>query len=144
MIRNSLDNGEISLVNKLLGRKYSIIGEVVSGEGIGREISFPTANIAIDTLTQKIPQNGVYCVNVYIKNSCFRGMCNIGTRPTFSTKSELSFEVHLFNFSNLNLYGKNIKVEFVDYVRNEIKFNSKHDLENQLNKDRDFCNNILN
>ena len=143
-IREKLKLGHVAEVSDMLGRKYMVRGRVESGDGIGRSISVPTANINISEINQIIPSTGVYIVKVDVNGALYDGMCNIGFRPTISKKLNMAFEVHLFNFSDNNLYGQYIDIEFVDYIRSEKKFNSKEDLKDQLLKDKLLCKSMIN
>ena len=127
---------------KYLGRNYQIKGEVIEGNGVGRELEFPTANIKVDTINQIIPKNGVYFIKTKINNKNYYGMCNIGYRPTVSNEDIISVEVHIFNYSTFDLYTQFIEIEFVDYVRNETKFKNKEELKLQLIKDKGYCKSL--
>ena len=141
-IRELVNTGNIASANRYLGRNYKIKGEVIKGNGVGRELEFPTANIKVDTISQIIPQNGVYFIKTKINNKHYDGMCNIGYRPTVSSENIMSIEVHIFNYSNFDLYAQFIEVEFVDYVRNEKKFKNKEELKLQLIKDKQHCKSL--
>jgi len=134
-IKNNINNYNISLANNLLGRNYSIRGRVIKGENNGKSIGFPTANIKIYTFEQLIPPNGVYSVTLKVGSNKYRSICNIGYCPTIKDNCKFtSIEVHVIN-KNLELYNKNVTVEFLDFIRKEKKFNSKDDLIKQIKKD---------
>ena len=133
-IRKALINGEIKLANKFLGYNFFFSGDVVHGNNIGKTISFPTANIKVDQPYKLIPKNGVYIVKTIIDNQTTFGMMNIGYNPTFNGKQK-SIEIHFLNF-NKNIYHKNLTIEMIMRIRNEIKFNSVEDLKKQLEKDK--------
>ena len=133
-IRKSLINGEITLANKFLGYNFFFSGNVVHGNNIGKTISFPTANIKIDTPYKLVPKNGVYIVKTIIDNQITFGMMNIGYNPTFNGKQK-SIEIHFMNF-NKNIYDKTLTIEMILRIRNEIKFNSVDDLKKQLEQDK--------
>ena len=133
-IRKALINGEIKLANKFLGYNFFFNGDVVHGNNIGKTISFPTANIKVDQPYKLIPKNGVYIVKTIIDNQTTFGMMNIGYNPTFNRKQK-SIEIHFLNF-NKNIYHKNLTIEMIMRIRNEIKFNSVEDLKKQLEKDK--------
>ena len=120
LIRNYLQKGKLNEANKFLDRKWSIKGKVQKGKQLGKKIGFPTANIDIKDYVLACP--GVYAVRVkMIKTSkIFKGIANLGYRPTFNEKKIL-LEVHLFNFSG-NLYNKDLTVEFLKFIRKEKKF----------------------
>ncbi len=134
-IKNNINNYNISLANNLLGRNYSIRGRVIKGENNGKSIGFPTANIKIYTFEQLIPPNGVYSVTLKVGSNKYSSICNIGYCPTIKDNCKFtSIEVHVIN-KNLELYNKNVTVEFLDFIRKEKKFNSKDDLIKQIKKD---------
>ena len=133
-IRKSLINGEITLANKFLGYNFFFSGNVVHGNNIGKTISFPTANIKIDAPYKLVPKNGVYIVKTIIDNQITFGMMNIGYNPTFNGKQK-SIEIHFINF-NKNIYHKNLTIEMISRIRNEIKFNTVEDLKKQLEQDK--------
>ncbi len=126
-IRKALDDGNVALAEKLLGYPYCINGYVVKGQQIGRKLGFPTANIAIDCHEKLIPNDGIYAVNIKIEEKKYRGMLYIGSRPTLKSFSEKTIEVNIFDFSE-NIYDKHLTVEFIDFIRNDIKFDSLEDL----------------
>lgn len=138
-VRKSIINGEITIANEMLGYDYFIKGNVVEGFKRGRQIGFPTANIEIKDQYRLIPKNGVYVVKIEIENddesSKYFGMANIGFRPTFDNDQNLSIEVNIFDFEQ-DIYGKKLKISFIDFIRNEQKFNSIDEIIKQLNKDK--------
>ena len=144
MIRKLIAEGNILTANKYLGRNYNISGLITSGEKIGREISFPTANISLASIKQIIPMDGVYFIKAHVEDSIYHGMCNIGYNPTTNNHAEKTFEAHLFNYDKYDLYDKYIAIEFVDYIRSEKKFKNREDLKKQLEKDKEYCMSILN
>ncbi len=119
---------------------YSLTGIIINGNKIGRTIGFPTANIK-PINESLIPKNGVYAVLVLIDNISYKGMLNIGIRPTFEF-SQLSIEVHILDFSQ-SIYNKVVTISFVDRIRDEIKFNSKEELIEQLSNDKSIIQKIL-
>lgn len=133
-IRRALYEGDILKANELLGRSYSLEGIVIHGEQRGRLIGFPTANIEVEDRHKLIPANGVYAVNVYLNKETRKGMMNIGVRPTVSDQLQRSIEVHLFDFDQ-TIYNEKIRVEFVDRLREEKKFNGIDELVAQLKTD---------
>jgi len=140
-IRNLLLDGKIKEANHLLGRNYSLDGEVVKGEGRGKRLNFPTANIRCSSENKLMPGNGVYAVYVWHENNRWQGMMNIGVRPTFG-ETRRTMEVHIMDFKQ-DIYGENLTIEFVDRIRNEMRFNDPQELVNQLQKDRDMSKSIL-
>jgi riboflavin kinase/FMN adenylyltransferase len=133
-IRNALTEGNLNLANRMLGYEYSITGTVVKGNEIGRSIGFPTANIKIDDKYKLIAAGGVYACQVECEVKLYKGMSNIGTRPTIG-KHDFTTEVHIFDFDE-DIYGKEISIYFIDRIRDELKFNSLENLKNQLLKDK--------
>ncbi len=131
IIRKLLKKGKVINANRLLGRKWEIIGKVVKGSQRGRKIGFPTCNIFIKKYI--IPKFGVYAVNVKINNTLKKGIANIGYRPTFKGK-KLLLEVNIFGIKK-NLYNKYIIVIFNKFIRPEKKFKNLLELKNQIKKD---------
>ena len=133
LIRKLISQGEIKKANLFLNRNWSIEGKVIYGRKLGRKIGFPTCNINLGDYV--IARPGVYAVRVYLKNkkSYLRGIANLGYRPTFNQK-KLLLEVNLFNFSG-NLYNKNLRVEFLKFIRKELKFKNIDQLKKQIKLD---------
>lgn len=131
-IKEQLKNGNIKIANHLLGREYSILGKVISDRHIGTKLGFPTANIKIDK-DKFMLKTGVYAGKVSIKNKEHFAIINYGSRPTFDLEQNL-IETHIVDFSG-NLYGKNIKISFLGYIRDIKKFQSEEMLKDQLKKD---------
>jgi riboflavin kinase/FMN adenylyltransferase len=141
-IRNAVKEGDAVKASKYLGHYYSINGVVIKGKQIGRSIGFPTANIKVEDINKLIPKEGVYAVRVTIGNENFSGMLNIGYRPTVGRDNQLSIEVHIFDFQK-NIYGKQLTLEIIKHVRNEIHFTNVNDLTKQLEQDLTESKNIL-
>ena len=141
-IRNALKIGDMALANTLLTYPYTFIGVVIGGYKRGRRIGFPTANIWFDSKEKIIPAVGVYAVRVYIKKNIYKGMMNVGFRPTFSAENELSMEVHIIDF-DADIYDQKIKIECLFRLRDEKKFAGIDDLIAQLQKDRTMAINLL-
>ena len=136
-IRKAIEAGEISTANKYLRYNFSLSGIVVEGEKIGRKIGFPTANIKIVEKHKLLPGNGVYAVKVTVQNHQYKGMLNIGSRPTINNDADCSsIEVHLFGM-NEDCYNENIQIEFSTKLRDEIKFVNLEELKEQLQKDKE-------
>ncbi len=133
-IRQALLAGEIEKANAWLGSAYRFTGKVVRGEGRGRTIGVPTANLEPVHPHKLIPANGVYAVHVKLREHFYGGMMNLGTRPTFNGKSR-SLEVHLFEFAH-DVYGESAEVHFIARLRAEKKFGSIEELQAQLQIDR--------
>jgi len=130
-IRSLIQSGKVKLVNKIMGRPWSITGRVIKGKKFGRRIGFPTANIKI--VNQIKPMFGVYSVKIIFNKKTYKGIANFGVRPTFGTSSPV-LEVNVFE-KNLNFYNKDIKVLFVDFIRKEKKFKDSTMLVSQIKKD---------
>jgi riboflavin kinase/FMN adenylyltransferase len=141
-IRNSINQGDIKTTEKYLGRYFNLTGKVVKGDGLGKKINYPTANIFIEETYKIIPKDGVYLVETIIKDKLFKGMMNIGHRPTIGTKNK-SIEVHLFNF-NEDIYGQVISIKMISKIRDEKKFSSIQALKEQLVKDENYCLKLIN
>ena len=133
LIRKLLQNGDLNSANKILKKNWSVEGVVEKGRMMGKKIGFPTCNIDIKNYI--IAKPGVYAVKVKIHNrrKNYKGIANLGYRPTFNQKKIL-LEVNLFNFSG-NLYNKKLSVEFLKFIRGEKKFNGIDDLRNQIKRD---------
>lgn len=136
-IRNSIIEGDIKTAKSYLGYDFSLEGEVVKGNAIGRTIGFPTANLNINKNYKLIPKNGVYLVRTVLEKKTVYGMMNIGVKPTLSSKNT-SIEVNLFEWDG-NLYGKVIEVFILNYIREEKKFDSLIKLANQIKLDKKTC-----
>ena len=130
-IRLLLKDGDVEHATRLLGRPYTISGVVIKGDGRGRKLGFPTANIASKHAI--IPSNGVYAVRLFIRDRFYDGIANIGLRPTFNIK-ELAIEVHVFDFSE-DIYGEEITVFFIQKLREEKKFRNANTLIQEIKKD---------
>jgi riboflavin kinase / FMN adenylyltransferase len=142
-IRNVLEEGDVKKANELLGYRYTLHGRVVKGTRLGREIGFPTANIEASDVNKLIPGYGVYAVEVMAEGTMYKGMLNIGTRPTFNKNADKrSIEVNIFDFSG-NLYHKKITLIFAGKIRNEQKFSGIKALAEQLKKDKTEALKIL-
>jgi len=135
LIRKYLLEGEVHLASIYLERQYKLVGSVVKGDGRGKILSFPTANIEIKDSHKIIPKNGVYAVDVDLKGHKYKGMMNIGYRPTFD-KEDHTLEVHVFDL-NENIYNENLTVYFKKRLRGELKFSSQEDLVKQLEIDKE-------
>lgn len=137
-VRRALELWDIPLANKFLGYKYFIKGRVVEGQKIGRQIGFPTANLQVDPL-KLIPSDGVYVVEVVVKGKEYRGVLNIGTRPTVSGDKR-TIEVHIIGYEGVELYGEELELRFLRFLRHEQRFSSLEDLREQIRKDFNRAN----
>ena len=132
-IREAIRNGRLDAVSQLLGRAYSVGGKVVRGDQLGRQMGFPTANLDVTGLA--LPPDGVYAVQVRAQGQSFRGVLNIGQRPTVQTSQpQQRFEVHLMDFQG-DLYGQEIEIAYVERLRDEQKFPSLEALKAQIARD---------
>ncbi len=135
-IRAALEAGDIKKANHYFGHEFSLHGTVVKGKQVGRQMGFPTANIEASDKHKIIPGYGVYAVVIEVDGNTYKGMLNIGTRPTFNKNADnRSIEVNIFDFS-ADIYGKDITLTFIDKIRDEKKFNGIDELGAQLQKDR--------
>ncbi len=142
-IRKALEEGDLNIAKSYLNHDFTITGVIVKGEGIGRTLDFPTANVQLQDEHKVIPADGVYPVTTTLLQSgkTVNGMCNIGMRPTVRGKDK-TIEVHLFDFSE-DIYGEQIKISFENRIREEKKFDSVEQLKDQLKKDEAQCRSIF-
>jgi riboflavin kinase / FMN adenylyltransferase len=141
-IRRALSAGDLERARHMLGYRYSLGGTVVRGDGRGKGLGFPTANIAPDSPRKVIPSRGVYVVGVEAGGKRFFGMMNIGVRPTVTPEGREILEVHLFDFSG-DLYGSPLRVTFIERLRDERKFAGIGELKAQLALDREHSQAII-
>ena len=141
-IRRALQNGDIRTATKFLGYHYYLEGTVVDGYKVGRKIGFPTANLRVDFPNKLIPSIGVYAVYVYVNGEKHKGMLNIGYRPTINNGTDLSIEVHILDFQG-DIYHQKMRIEFIDFLRPEEKFNSVDELILQMQKDKEDTIRVL-
>ncbi|MDA9328481.1 bifunctional riboflavin kinase/FAD synthetase [Flavobacteriaceae bacterium] len=134
-IRTALKEGNLKTANNYLGYHYMLNGTVVSGKKLGGTIGFPTANLEIKEPYKLIPKTGVYIIKTHINTVLYTGIMNIGFNPTVLGKHQ-TVEAHLFDF-NEDLYGKEIMIEFIYFLREEHKFKSIEELVVQLNIDKE-------
>jgi riboflavin kinase/FMN adenylyltransferase len=132
-VRKALLAGDVVNANILLGHPYSITGKVIKGNQIGRELGFPTANLKTEA-HKLIPSNGIYAVKVLVDNIQYTGMLSIGTRPTFDNGNR-SVEVNIIGFDS-DIYGEEITVTLLHYLREEVRFSSREALIEQMEKDK--------
>lgn len=136
-VRDLLADGEIMKANKLLGYRYYITGIVEHGKSIGHRRLYPTANI-IPPKEKHLPKYGVYVSRVSVEGKVYGGLTNVGEKPTIEGKNPAGVETYLYDFEG-DLYGKEIKVELLDFVRPEMKFGSIEELKAQLDYDVKAC-----
>ena len=142
LIRNCLWDKNLKEANRMLSYCYSLKGKVIEGDRMGRKIGFPTANLEIIDKSKIIPGEGIYASRVYWNQKEFGGMAYIGKRPTVATQGEKRIEVHLFDFSG-DLYGETLRLEFVEFLREDKHFESMEELKNQLFADRQAAIKVL-
>lgn len=140
-IRNTLKDGDISSANEMLGRAFYLKGRVIRGKGIGKELGFPTANISV---SQRIiiPKPGVYAVIGTIARERVAGVTNIGFAPTIRREPDITVETHFIGFDR-DIYDELIKLEFIDRIRPEIRFESVEDLVSQIREDIETAKEII-
>jgi riboflavin kinase/FMN adenylyltransferase len=134
-IRNALMAGDLPRAERFLGYRYGMSGRVVPGDGRGRTIGYPTANIKPLSQKKIVPARGVYVVGVECKGRVFYGMMNIGVRPTVTEGTVQIMEAHLFDMHE-NIYGETVRVTFLRRLRDERKFSSVQELVAQLGRDK--------
>ena len=142
IIRAALAEGDVSSANGMLGYRYGLYGVVVAGNRLGRTIGFPTANMQLYEPLKLVPCNGVYSVEVDVLGRQYKGMCNIGLRPTVDGKVR-TIETHILDF-NEDIYGLPLRLRFLHRIRDERKFPSLEALKEQLQKDKLLCNLKIN
>src|SRR5207244_4705775 len=128
-----IGQGDLARAAAMLGREYTILGTVTRGDSLGKKIGFPTANLSAHS--EQFPPNGVYAAEAKIDNELCRGVINLGVRPTVSGgKSGRVLEIHLFDF-NREIYGHDVEVRFLKFLRPEKKFENLDALVQQIRRD---------
>lgn len=140
-VRNALQEGDVATACKYLSYPFQLKGTVVHGDKLGRQLGFPTANIQVDSDTKIIPANGVYACYVQIENEKFKGMLNIGTRPTVNGEQR-RIEAHVFDVTD-EFYGKSITVKLKDRIRDEQRFEDVEKLKDRLAVDKEIALKML-
>jgi len=128
-----------------LGRAYSLSGEVVKGDGLGKKIGYPTANLKVGNPLKLIPADGVYAVIAVLEGVEYKGMMNIGIRPTVNENADSSnkkLEINIFDFDQ-DIYGQIVKVNTISRIRDEVKFESVESLAAQLADDKEAAKALL-
>ena len=141
-IRRLLSEGDVHAAGNMLGYPYILGGTVVLGNMIGRTIGFPTANIETYDPMKMIPGDGVYCIRATVKGGSYPAICNIGERPTVGSGNPRTVEAYIMDFND-DLYGADIKVEFIERIRDERKFDSMEALRYQISIDELFVRNYF-
>jgi riboflavin kinase/FMN adenylyltransferase len=132
-IRETITRGDLDAASQMLGRAYSLAGRVIRGDGVGRRLGFPTANLEVNGLA--LPPGGVYAIRAEVDGQAYRAVLNIGNRPTRNQPAPaLHVEAHLLDFTG-DLYDRELEVIFVDRLRDEKKFKSLDELRDQIGRD---------
>ncbi len=141
-IRRLISEGYVRRASFELGWIYGFPAKVVHGAGRGKKMEYPTANFVPLEKSQLLPKNGVYLTRGIVDGQTLYGMCNLGIRPTFD-EGEFVMEVHFFEKEMKDLYDEDIRIEFLERIRDEIKFSSEQKLIEQLDKDKTHCMALL-
>ena len=140
-IRRAVEEGDFARAAEMLGREYTILGTVKAGAHLGRTLGFPTANLSAHS--EQFPPNGVYVAEAVIREQKYRGVANLGFRPTVSgANPERILELHLFDLER-DLYGEDVEVRFVHYLRAERKFEDLHALTAQIRRDVEQAREVI-
>ena len=141
-IRHLIEKGDMTTASHLLGYFYRLKGLVINGYKVGRTIGFPTANIAIYEKSKVLPINGSYAVWIIIDGIRYKGMLYIGSRPTLEYEDPISIEINIFDFSE-DIYNKSVEVEFVGFIREDMKFDSLDELSARMREDKEQAKKLL-
>lgn len=142
-IRQAITNGDMQTASHYLNEPFQLWGKVVHGNKLGRTIGYPTANIELNDSLKIIPKMGVYGIQIHLEdNRTLQGMLNIGIKPTINEGNNVSIEAHIFDFSE-NIYDLRIKVDLIQFIREEKKFTSVNELKEQLEKDEKLVRSLL-
>ena len=132
-IRQAVEKGDLAKAAEMLGREYTILGTVTHGDNLGKKIGFPTANLSAHS--EQFPPNGVYAAKAWVDGEFYRGVINLGVRPTVSGgKAERVLEIYLFDFDR-DIYGHDVEVHFLKFLRVEKKFENLDALVQQIRQD---------
>src|SRR5438132_8641794 len=132
-IRRAVESGDLRKAAEMLGREYTVLGTVVRGDDLGKKIGFPTANLSAHN--EQFPPNGVYFAEARLEGVAYPGVVNLGYRPTVSSsKTERILEIHLLDFDR-DIYGKDLELRFIRYLRPEKKFENVDALVHQIERD---------
>jgi riboflavin kinase/FMN adenylyltransferase len=134
-IRQHLLDGRVDRAHRLLGRPYAVSGAVVRGDGRGKQLGYPTANLQLSSTRKVVPQNGIYFARVNLGQGNLFGMVSIGVRLTFGNNGRRIIEVNILDFEG-DLYGKSLQIQFLKRLRDEIKFDSAEQLVEQMHRDK--------
>jgi len=139
-IRRLIRHGKLESAQRLLGQPVSVLGTVIKGTALGRKLGFPTANI--NPHHEVLPPPGVYAAKALFNKKKLKGVCYIGSKPTFRNQASLSVEIYMFNFHR-KIYGQNIEIQFLKKIRPEKKFSSSAALVRQIKKDISLARKLL-
>lgn len=142
-VRNALSDGDITKVNKYLGRYYAFKGKVVKGKMRGRLLGFPTANIEIDHQQKQIPSNGIYVTEIIYNHNKYYGLMSVGVRPTFENDGLRTIEIFIMNFEQ-DIYGEALTINVLSRIRDELKFSSAGELIERMKIDQGIGLEIIN
>jgi riboflavin kinase / FMN adenylyltransferase len=142
-IRKALISGDLAKANIFLGRNYKLTGKVIKGDGRGRELGFPTANLRVNDESKLLPALGIYAVEVYREGRKYLGLMSIGNRPTFYDSGKIVSEVYIYDFDE-NIYGEMLDIHLVARIRDELKYSSAEELVTQMNIDKQEGMKIFN
>lgn len=140
-VRRALSRGDMAKVSRLLGRRFTLSGQVAKGDQRGKKLGFPTANLVPDP-EQALPPDGVYVTRAFLHEVRYESVTNIGVRPTFGEGKRI-VEVHLLDFPERDLYGEDLRVELVDRLRGEVRFSGPDELVGQMKKDAERSRAVL-
>lgn len=135
-VKEALRQGNMELVHNLLGYPYSIMGNVIHGQQLGRTLGFPTMNV-LPSHVKLLPPKGVYACKVCVDDTWYQGIGNLGNKPTVHSDGKVLVEAYLYDYHG-DAYGKCIDIRFFSYERGEQKFHSVEDLKNQVERDKAF------
>lgn len=141
-IRKALNQADIDTANRLMGHHFPLSGTVVHGRKLGKKLGFPTANLQIPESVKLVPPHGIYAVQVYYEERSYGGMLYIGDRPSVADEGHRTIEVNIFDFEE-NLYGKELYLEIVAFIRKDTRFTDLEGLKKQLTKDREESRRVL-
>ncbi len=141
LVRKLVYEGNVEKASNLLGREYSITGQIVKGDGRGRELGYPTANLKPYSQYKLIPKEGVYATHIKIDGEIFNSVTYVGPRPTFNLSHKV-IEAHIYDFDR-DIYNKHVELYFTKFIRDDIKFNSAHELLPQIKHDKETAFEIL-
>ena len=141
-IRHAVETGNVNLVYDFSGNHLQFSGKIIKGDGIGKTINYPTANLELISQDKILPANGVYAIKCQINENHVNGVMNIGCRPTLNSSNKISIECHLFVWKT-NIYNKILQVKVIERIRNEVKFKDLDNLKKQIQKDIEVAKKIL-